>query len=416
MSGVFHLHFRDLGEPKFSVAVDRAGVGEPVTFPENADFREKLASLYERGPSRLQIDLPSYDKLCSEIGEQLFRSFIAAAPNVHQEFKKAAAAGGPRVALHLPQSLFKLPWEVLRDPESAESNFIATSQGGSIFRCDADGLNPRVIDYPALQPPLQFIFVLSNPTSRFFGTVAPPTSTRNVKFVIVDPASFDKYRNTMRKAKGENLGFIFIGHGQVVNKIGQIVFVDPIRENIIFHNYAENPRPGWSVVGGVERALRLGIFCACESAWVSGSTDFPNSVVGSTLRRSDSVAYIVGAQTPIEARAAQVMLGATLSAIADSTLDLALTEARNHVRAIPAIRTQPYCAFDWCIPVLSTNTTNLQILDTAKTSFVPEATARVPPVTAPGISVPLEAKPLVQAIARNVTNLLGNGNDANVIT
>jgi hypothetical protein len=415
MSGVFHLHVRDLGEPKFSVAVDRAGVGEPVTSPVDADFREKLASLYERGAGRLQIDLPSYDKLCSELGERLFRSFIAAAPNVHQEFKKAAAAGGPRVALHLPQGLFRLPWEILRDPESAESNFIATRQGGSVFRCDAEGPNPRVIDYPVLQPPLHFIFVLSNPTSRFFGTVAPPRSTRNFKFVIVDPASFDKYRTTMRKAKGENLGFIFIGHGQVVNKIGQIVFVDPIRENLIFHNYAENPRPGWSVVEGVERALRLGFFCACESAWVSGDTDFSNSVVGSTLRRSESVAYIVGAQTPIDARAAQIMLGATLSTLADSTLDLALTEARNQVRAMTASKTQAYSAFDWWIPVLYTKTTNLQILDTAETSFVAEATARIPPVTAPAISVPLEAKPLAQAIARDVTNLLGNGHDANII-
>ncbi len=207
MSEVFHLHVRDLGGPNFSVGVDRGAVGEAVTFPEDADFQEKLAGLYDRGPGRLQIDLPSYDKLCSEIGEQLFRSFIAVAPNIHQAFKKAGAAGGPRVALHLPQRLFKLPWEVLRDPTSAESNFIATSEGGSVFRCDADGPNPRVIDYPPLQPPLNFIFVLSNPTSRFFGTVAPPKSTRNVKFAIVDPASFDKYRTTMRKVKGENLGF-----------------------------------------------------------------------------------------------------------------------------------------------------------------------------------------------------------------
>jgi len=357
--------------------------------------------------------LPSYDKLCSQIGEHLFRSFIAAAPNVHREFKKAAATGGPRLALHLPHGLFKLPWEVLRDPESAESNFIATSQGGSVFRCDADG--PK-IDYPALQPPLHFIFVLSNPTGRSFGAVAPPKSTRSVKFVIVNPASFAKYRTTMRKAKGENLGFIFIGHGQVVDKIGQIVFVDPTPDNIIFQKYTESPRPGWSVVGGVERALRLGFFCACESAWVSGGTDFSNSVVGSTLRRSKSVAYIVGAQTPIDAGTAQVMLGVTLSAITESTLDLALTEARNHIRAIPASRTQPYGAFDWWIPVLYTKTTNLQILDTAKTSFVSEATARVPLNIAPDTSVPLEAKPLVQAIARGLTNLLGNGNDANIIT
>jgi hypothetical protein len=416
MSGVFHLHFKDLGEQKFSVAVDRAGVGEPVTFSEDADFREKLAILHERGPGRVLIDLPSHDKQCSEIGELLFGSFIAAAPKVHREFKKAAAAGGPRVALHLPESLFKYPWEILRDPESAESNFIATRQGGSIFRCDADGPNPRVIDYPALQPPLHFIFVLSNPTRRFFGSIPSPKSNRNVKFIIVDPASFDKYRDTVRQTKGENLGFIFIGHGQVVNNIGQIVFVHPTRENIFFHHYAENPRPGWSVVEGVERALRLGFFCACESAWVSGGTNFPNSVVGSALRRSDSVAYIVGAQTPIHARAAQVMLGATLSAIADSTLDLALTEARNRVRAEPASKTDPYSAFDWWIPVLYTKTTNLQIFNTAKTSFVAEATAGVPPVTALGISVPLEAKSLVQAIARDVTNLLGEGNDANIIS
>ncbi|MCP3407922.1 hypothetical protein [Bradyrhizobium sp. CCGB01] len=360
--------------------------------------------------------MPSHDRLCSELGEQLFRSFIGAAPNVYREFKKIAVAGGPRVALHLPQRLFKLPWEVLRDPESPENNFIATTQGGSVFRCDGDGPNPRVIDYPALQPPLHFIFVLSNPSGRFFGTVAPPNSTRDVKFVIVDPASFDKYRTTIRKAKGDNLGFIFIGHGQVsADRIGHIVFIDPIRENIFFHNYAENPRPGWSVVGGVERALRLGFFCACESAWVNEGTDFSNSVVGSTLRRSKSVGYIIGAQTPIDAHAAQIMLGTTLSTIADSTLDLALTEARNYVRAIPVSRTQPYSAFDWWVPVLYTKTTNLQILDRAETSFVAEAVARVPPATAPGISVPLEARPLVQAIARDVTDLLGNGNDANII-
>ncbi len=80
-----------------------------------------------------------------------------------------------------------------------------------------------------------------------------------------------------------------------------------------------------------------------------------------------------------------------------------------------ASRTQPYSAFDWWIPVLYTKTTNLQILDTAERSFVAEATARNAHVTAPGLSVPLEPKPIVQAIARGVINLLGKGNDADII-
>jgi hypothetical protein len=109
------------------------------------------------------------------------------------------------------------------------------------------------------------------------------------------------------------------------------------------------------------------------------------------------------------------MLGAALAVIADVTLDLALTEARNQIRAIMPGGAQSYSALDWWIPVLYTKTTNLQVIDTARTAFVAEATARVPPMTAAAESVPLEAKTIVQAITRSVTNLLGNGNDTNII-
>jgi hypothetical protein len=413
VSKIFHLYIEDAGAPNYFVRTGaRSATAEPVTMPDDQQFRKNLEWLYDRTSSRPQVDLPAYDAVCSEVGKALFRYFIESAPKALQEFEKTSQDGGPRVALHLAPSLYRLPWEVLCDPK--KSNFIAISQGGSVFRCDESSGNAELTDYPAIQAPLDLIFVLSNPTDRFFGIVTPPNSDDCISFTTVDPPSYERYRQFISKISRKQLGFIFIGHGDVINKIGHIVFVDPVRENIFFSRYAENPRPGWSIVDGYEQAFRLGIFCACESAWARGDTGFDNSVVGAVFRKSNSIAYVIGAQTPIEARAAQIMLGTTLSYLAELQLDLALSEARSQIRAMPTAKKQSFSSFDWWIPVLYTKTTNLQILERKAKSVISDSAFVKPPLVGSNLVKSPSVADVTRAALREILGLVGPERDRNL--
>jgi hypothetical protein len=109
-----------------------------VQFVPGADFKRDLDALHDRGPARF-LRFEDQEPVCAHLGETLFRAFVQArALDRYREYRQGADR--PRIALHLPRSLYYLPWELLRDPADPPGQFLSVQ--GSVVRFDAEAAGP----------------------------------------------------------------------------------------------------------------------------------------------------------------------------------------------------------------------------------------------------------------------------------
>src|SRR5947208_16829135 len=115
MPELFNLHIRPLGGTDYSVDVTgRPEDGVPASFAETVALTASLKRLHDRSPNRPTFTIPQHDGLCSSIGIELFDAFIRSPKGVYAQYQQAAKEATPRVALHLPATLYKHPRETLR--------------------------------------------------------------------------------------------------------------------------------------------------------------------------------------------------------------------------------------------------------------------------------------------------------------
>lgn len=426
--GIFHLHINDV-DPKagrYSVYAQEAkDDAYELTFERDKALKLDVEKLHERSnPDRLR-DVNTQLPICARIGEKLFNSFIATSHRTldrYREYQKTNPI--PRMALHLPPSLYDLPWEVLRDPEDPRGRFVSLL--GSLIRCDKTLPDPRSIDIAPEESSLSLLFIVANPYDQpIDGEITEIRSLPNVKFISVKPATYSEFMKHLNKAaegrprredNGRPVGFVFLGHGSLDTdkKVGQLVFVRPDDVWTLFKRLRSDPKPAHSVCDalGATRGMRLAFICACESAWVYNSVDFKNSIVGAILDGTN-LAYVIGAQTRLDITAAEMILEKTLVSLDSLPLDRALTEARKEVRGIlPNNGREKFSALDWWVPVLYAKTTNFQMLIKPDELHLPEL-ADANEFTESTVSIDplqdIEVRPMVATLFRSLKhNLLGS--------
>ncbi len=338
---------------RFKVAVgDPAGPSNVVNFLPSDQLRDALVRLHDREPNTCLKDIPSQEKITSFIGETLYKVFIGnGTPNpVSDAVNEFMEREGPhRIALHLPRSLYYLPWEVLRNPADPYGNFISLFH--SLVRVDgeAQGPDPRDTRIPPFEPTVDLLLVVANPGDRPIGEFEP-TEIKDIRFSRVTPATYSNFQNFTSKRDIQPDGFIFLGHGDVADNYGRLLFVK--LQGLIFRTTVADPHPAYTVGSDLaqRRKLRLGCLLACDTAWVSDKMPFENSVVGAILGRS-RVPFVLGNQAQLTLLAAQAFLSAMVINLQQRVpLDFAIKEGR---RAIYAITEQnSYASLDWWVPVL----------------------------------------------------------------
>jgi hypothetical protein len=373
-----NLFVRSTDRPnQFKVAVDDPG--EPsniVDFVLSGELSTALLKLHARGANRILRDIPSQDVVSSFIGESLYNTFIMGertnpVSSAFHQFFERYGAGPHRLALHLPRSLYFLPWELLRNPSDPSGHFFSLFH--SVVRVDGEarGPDPRDTRFPPSEPTLQLLFVVADPSNKPIGDFEP-AETGDVRFFRVIPATYNNFQAFTSKKDIEPDGFIFFGHGDVGDDYGRLVFVK--QQGVIFRTLVSDPRPGYSVGTDLYHRLKLRFGCllACDTAWISDKLPFLNSVVGSILDRS-KIPFVLGCQTPIAIGSAQEFLSGMVEALQKKEpLDFAITHGRRTVHASPPSDT--YTSLDWWVPVLYSKSTYFQILPEQPPIVIPAAT------------------------------------------
>lgn len=367
----FNLYIRPDPASSGSYAVS---AGEPdgptanVTFARDADFDLALKKLHSREPFRVLTTVLEQNPVAAEVGERLFNTFVkgdakTVVSEAYDSFFDGHDEETPqRIALHLPQSLYRLPWELLRDPSHPPGWFLSLFH--SLIRIDneAKGEDPRNKRFVPTEPTLQLLFVLSNPANRPIGDFEP-AETGEVKFHRVNPATYSNFQGFTSKPEIRPDGFVFLGHGDVDQlKLGNLVFVR--MNGLVFKTPVSDPKPGHIIASDLigRQRLRLGCLLACESAWVADDMPFKNSVVGSLLTGT-KIPFVLGAQTPIGVISAQEFLTGLVVALQEKqALDFAITRGRKQVRQAEATAPDSHAALDWWVPVLYSKTTSFCVV------------------------------------------------------
>jgi hypothetical protein len=374
---IFHLYIREKGG--FEVTTDPAWATrgkvsftreQLLVFDEkDRDLNYLMRRLHDRTANRI-MRIPDQTSLASLIGKALFRAFISQQQiisDAYSQYRTRCLARGhkKRMCLHLPESLYDLPWEVLHDPQDPDGNFIAVD--GSVVRYDVD--IPET-DFQQLSLPLKVWFLYSNPADRPFGgdtDIVLPENSAEVTFQRIEPATFDKFQVAIRvpdprTAIAQPSIFAFFGHGDIDPKdqIGRLLFVKKGEQIGWQRPWVSDPRASHAVKDTIVAcpALRIAFLCACESAWAQTAAIFKNSIAGYLLKTAVSVAYVIGSQTPIDSLAANVFLAKMVEFLPTLPIDLALSEARAAVRAM----NQGYSQLDWWVPVLYVRAASLNLL------------------------------------------------------
>jgi hypothetical protein len=357
----------------------------PIKF-DRSTISEKLEQLHDRSncPSRI-VMFNKHEALCREIGEYLFTSFLVG--DELRRFRSYRADCGseflPRIALHLPRSLFYLPWELLRDPGDGRGQYLSTGDTGSLIRYDdVDVDRPHAVYAPS-STPLELLWIRASPEKNPLPDIEMPEievpSKTMLKFVPVHPATFDELRRLLHSRTPG--GVIFFGHGQLgADSTGQLIFVQR-GPGLFAKTWVDDLRPARSVRDAMARSsMRMAWLFACESAWAQTAMLFDQSIVGELLAGT-GLGFIVASQTPISFKAASVCLNQMLGSLVndEGTVDTALSSARQAVRDI-VDSPLTYASFDWWVPVLYARTTNLGLL--------PIQTINVPAAVGPGEPIP----------------------------
>jgi hypothetical protein len=378
-----NLYIRNIGQPgRFQVAVgDPAGPSNVVDFLPNDELRTSLVQLHDRGKDRLR-DIPSQERITSFIGETLYKSFITnGTPSQISDPINTFLQGQDscRIALHLPRSLYYLPWEVLRNPADPYGSFLSLVH--SLVRVDgqAGGPDPRDTRFPPFDPTIDFLFIVANPSDCPIGDFDPPDIS-DIRFSRVIPATYRNFQAFTSRQDIQPNGFIFLGHGDVLDDKGRLVFVKRKFFSGItpggFSTTVRDPYFGYTVGTDLaqRRKLRLGCLLACDTAWVSDKMPFDDSVVGSILIRS-WVSFVLGTQTRLSLLAAQAFLSTMVENLQQKApLDIAIKEGRRAIHAIN--EPNSYAPLDWWVPVLYTKTLNFNVMQERALPPIPEATRR----------------------------------------
>jgi hypothetical protein len=379
---IFHLYIEDVGtgppsgpEGVFEVCAEGAGP-EQVSLTIPQWFRDDLKKLSSPASRNAHIieNVSSQLPLCERLGEFLFDSFVGSLPAVLAAYRSYLATNKkPRIALHIPSRLFSLPWELIRDPERPAKSFIALD--GSVFRCYPAAKPNVYLDVAPQRLPLRLAYVISQPGDRQQFGISPQnlkTFPDLVRFDPINPATF--YQLTQytkgvlkRDPAGRPTGFVFFGHGEVDQTsgtpVGTVVFLQERPITRLLANWDSDPRSAHSMAQALhDCGMTLAIFCACETAWADDALSFENSIVGATLMGSETLAFVLGAQTEIDSFAATVGLSVLIEQVKDEPLDLALTEARRQIFYLQQRPGQLYSALDWWVPVLYSRTLNLELI------------------------------------------------------
>src|SRR6267154_1844977 len=132
---IFQLKIRETGPAQYRVfAEDAENLAPVINFVPDPKLTLKLERLSERGPNGIQTFV-EHEATCKEIGEEIFSSFVQG--RTLQQFRAYTQnSSRPRLAIHIPQSLYYLPWEVIRDPTDPPGQFLSLK--GSVTRFDID--------------------------------------------------------------------------------------------------------------------------------------------------------------------------------------------------------------------------------------------------------------------------------------
>ena len=354
---IFILTITDVGGDDFEVYAEGAK-DETVrlTFSLDKNIANQIDMLHSRGALGY-LNFVAQETACIDIGQYLFNTFFVG-PALLRYRNYNATVRRPRIALQIPPSLYYLPWEVICDPLANYGQFL--SMYGSVIRYDHES-RPASTLYVDEVDTSTYLFLLASVEERPLSPYEP-TNEEFLNFLKVEPATYSNFGNRLEKY--QPVGLVFFGHGNVVEKRGYLLFLKERRTGLFGRSFMSDPKAG-SVVGmtmGSVRNLRVAYMFACESAWAGKMTVFEDSITGSILKRT-GLAYVIGAQTPINFFAAQEFFEHTLAAISKGyPLDLALSEGRKQVRAmdqLDPVRTYSYQ--DWWVPVLYARTTNFDI-------------------------------------------------------
>src|SRR5262245_55950457 len=136
----FHLLIEDAGSDSFWVS-DRADPGSRTkVFFDRSDSDEgkkltgNLGVLRSRGHEG-PMSFKKQEPVAEAIGHALYETFLPVGSTVRARFESYIKQFPiPRLALHLPRTLFDVPWEVLKRPEELKGKFLSLM--GSVVRCD----------------------------------------------------------------------------------------------------------------------------------------------------------------------------------------------------------------------------------------------------------------------------------------
>src|SRR5258706_5544773 len=121
MSDLFHLWVGQEAAGIFEVWATAGAVkvdAGSIAYSRSADFSLALERLLERRAGLTVNNLRDQDSLSKTIGRELFTSFFAE-PVLGLFRQYRAENDPPRVALHIPPTLYSIPWELLSDTQDA---------------------------------------------------------------------------------------------------------------------------------------------------------------------------------------------------------------------------------------------------------------------------------------------------------
>ena len=326
-------------------------------------FENDLTNLRGRdseGPQLYKYQEP----IAKRIGEALFRTFFP--DPIKQRFDAYRnKLAWSRLALHLPRSLFVLPWEILKDPSDKAGKFLSLI--GSVVRCDDTAGGSADGSSLAHKNRLKFLTVSSDPADRPILGAISWKSSKQIKFQGINPATFTKFKSYVASVQDCD-GFVFWGHGDIdpESRFGVLVFERRSFELENMLRFISHPVQAPNLGLVFDRSpMSVAYVLACESAsWGENKIDFASSIVGSLLDRT-SLAFLVGAQTNLDVHAAEACLDASMGKLrADPRLpiDLAITAGRNAIFDIPAKGPYKRSALDWWVPVSYTRPDFLEVL------------------------------------------------------
>src|SRR5436853_3269914 len=257
---IFIVTIRDLGNDNFEVYGENAAAeAGRVQFVRGSVFDENLKKLHDRDGFGF-VTVTQHDDGCSAIGEHLFKSFFGGSVLARYRNYRDRNPDYPRIALQIPQSLYYLPWEVIRDPKDNPGQYLAMQ--GSLIRYDSQEPKPEDRVFADIPENHTHLFLLASTRDKPIGPF-DPADWGSVKFLPVTPAAFRKFGELLKRTKPYPFGLVFFGHGKIQGNQGYLLFVKP--------SYEPDPIAGFVVARAIGeiKAMRVAYILACDSAWAA---------------------------------------------------------------------------------------------------------------------------------------------------